>query len=113
MSTHDELKAALQAIRDLAKEQGGRISPREAHDAWRWILVNFGWKPGPWSLESRQHPSMIAFDSLPESNRDHALQLVSEVRPAEQPAVVEASTNGFPKQNIRDLGWRRAKAPGK
>jgi hypothetical protein len=76
MSEH-ELKFAARAVRSLAAEQGGTISAREAHDAWRWALVSRGWKVGD-EGKSRQHPNLVAFDALPDHLREHALAYLEE-----------------------------------
>jgi hypothetical protein len=66
---------AEQAVRELAKEKG-TISAREAHDAWRWVLVSCSsqpWKQGDFDVNARTHPLLCAFDALPEDKREHAL----------------------------------------
>jgi hypothetical protein len=77
MSEH-ELKFAARAVRNLAAEQGGTISAREAHDAWRWALVSRGWKPGDGGAKARQCANLVAFDKLPEALRGHALEYLGE-----------------------------------
>lgn len=74
MSNRD-LRDAAEAVRGLASEKG-HISAREAHDAWRWVLVSRGWKagePGP-----GKHPNLVGFDELPVNDREHALAYLED-----------------------------------
>jgi hypothetical protein len=82
---HPRIAKAEQAVRDLAKEKG-TISAREAHDAWRWVLVSCSsepWRQGDFDVAARIHPLLCAFDALPEDKREHALAYL-EVDDAEQ-----------------------------
>jgi hypothetical protein len=78
MSKRD-LRDAAEAVRTLASEKGS-ISAREAHDAWRWVLVSRGWKAGE-TVDCRtgKHPNLVGFDALPVNDREHALELLNAV----------------------------------
>src|SRR5688572_13438581 len=78
---HPRIAKAEQAVRDLVKEKG-TISAREAHDAWRWVLVSCSsepWKQGNFDVATQTHPLLCAFDALPEDKREHALAYLEEV----------------------------------
>jgi hypothetical protein len=76
MSKRD-LRDAAEAVRTLASEKGS-ISAREAHDAWRWVLVSRGWKAGE-MVDCRigTHPNLVSFDALPVNDREHALEFLN------------------------------------
>jgi hypothetical protein len=69
------LVKAEQSVRDLAAEAGS-ISARDAHEAWRWVLISCSknpWRQGPLDFANRTHPLLCAFNALPEDQRGHAL----------------------------------------
>jgi hypothetical protein len=78
------LAFAAQSVRELAKAQGGAISARDAHEAWRWSLVSRGWKAGDLDPAGKTHPLLVAFDTLPIADTGHALAFLEGVDVAEQ-----------------------------
>ena len=80
--SQQHLETAAVDVRKLAAEQNGRISAEDAHNAWRWVLVTYGWTQGDDGTENKQHPLLTSFSQLPDDRREHALQYLVEEKSA-------------------------------
>lgn len=88
---HQHMVLAARAVRNLAREQKGRLNARDAHETWRWALVSRGWKPGAVDAAAKTHPFMVAFDQLPAEKASHALSYSEgwDAEPDESDAAAE------------------------
>lgn len=56
---------ATQAVREIYSAP--KKTPEELHNLWMKPLIENGWTKGDYNFEKKQHPSIIPFNELPES----------------------------------------------
>jgi RyR domain len=63
---NDEQKQhAAQAVEKIMSSESR--TPEELHNLWMEPLVSNGWTKGEYNLNLKQHPSIMPFDELPDS----------------------------------------------
>lgn len=63
----DEMR---QQVLDLVRSYRRGTTPEQAHERWRSLMADRGWRYGPaWSDTGRTHPNLVPYGQLPERQR--------------------------------------------
>lgn len=84
--TQQQRDNAVSAVRTIYSQPAR--TPEQLHDLWMAPYLEVGWVVGPYNIELKQHPSLVPFHQLPDSEilKDEIWSSLTEIfRPHYQP----------------------------